>query len=122
MTCNRSIGKLGEEAARQYLEDIGYKIVEVNYRDKQGEADIIGFDGDILAFIEVKTRRSTRYGTPGEAVNTEKRYRLTRIAMSYMSRNRMFHKQGRFDVVEVVMHGNEVKQIRLIKDAFDAIR
>ena len=63
MTSSRSIGKLGEEAARRYLEDIGYRILETNYRDNQGEADIIGFDDKVLAFVEVKTRRNTRYGT-----------------------------------------------------------
>ncbi|MGI6703165.1 MAG: YraN family protein [Clostridia bacterium] len=122
MTSSRSIGKLGEEAARRYLEDIGYRILETNYRDKQGEADIIGFDDKVLAFVEVKTRRNTRYGTPGEAVIYEKQRRLTRIAMSYLTRHRMLYRQIRFDVVEVVVQDGAVKEIRLIKDAFDAIK
>ncbi len=122
MICNKSVGELGEKAARRYLQKCGYKIIEVNYRDRQGEADIIGLDKEILAFIEVKTRRSSRYGTPGEAVNGAKQRRLTRIAMSYISRNRILHRQIRFDVVEVMLHNNEVKQIHLIKDAFGAVR
>ncbi|MDD2573217.1 MAG: YraN family protein [Bacillota bacterium] len=122
MTSGRSIGKMGEEAARRYLEDMGYRIIETNYRDKQGEADIIGFDDKVLAFVEVKTRRNTRYGTPGEAVNHTKQRRLTRIAVSYLARHRMLYRQIRFDVVEVVVQDGAVKQIRLIKDAFDAVQ
>ena len=121
MSIKKSVGELGEIAARRYLENMGYKIIEMNYRDKQGEMDIIGLDGDILAFVEVKTRRSTRYGTPGEAVDGTKQRKLIKIAMSYMARNRITFRQVRFDVVEVVAQNSDVKQIRLIKNAFDAI-
>jgi putative endonuclease len=121
MTSGKTIGKLGEEAAKQYLEDMGYKIIEINYRDSLGEIDLIGFDNNVLAFIEVKTRRSTRYGTPREAVDEIKQRKLTRVARSYLARNRILYKQIRFDVVEVIAQSSEVRQIRLIKDAFEAV-
>jgi putative endonuclease len=121
MASGSETGKIGEEAARRYLERLGYRIIETNYRDKLGETDIIGFDGSVLVFVEVKTRRSTRYGTPGEAVNGAKQKRLTKVSQSYLVRNRVLHRQVRFDVVEVVIQGGEVLQIRLIKDAFGAL-
>ncbi len=119
--CNKSIGKSGEGAAVQYLKDMGYEIVKVNYRDKQGEIDIIALDRDVLAFIEVKTRRSIRYGTPAEAVNHAKQRRLTRVALSYLHRNRIFYEQVRFDVVEIMLRKSGIKEIRLLKGAFDAV-
>ncbi|NLZ91120.1 MAG: YraN family protein [Clostridiales bacterium] len=111
---------MGEDAAKRHLENLGYRIVQANYRDKQGEADIVAYDGEVLVFAEVKTRKSTRYGTPGEAVNREKQRRLTRIALSYIARHKVPYRQVRFDVVEVIIKDSEVKQVRLIKDAFDA--
>ena len=120
MTSGLRTGKMGEDAAKEYLENMGYRIIQANYRDKQGEADIIAYDGEVLVFVEVKTRRSTRCGTPGEAVNREKQRRLTRIALSYIARHKVPYRQVRFDVVEVLIKDSEAKQIRLIKGAFDA--
>ena len=120
MTSGAKTGKAGEEAAVRHLESLGYRILETNYKDRLGEADIIAFDDTTLVFVEVKTRKSTRCGTPGEAVDGAKQKRLTRIALSYAARRKVLHRQVRFDVVEVIVQGDEVKQIRLIKDAFEA--
>ena len=121
MTSGIQTGKLGEDAAKRHLENRGYRIIQANYRDKQGEADIIAYDGDVLVFVEVKTRKSTKCGTPGEAVNRAKQRRLTRIALSYIARHKVPSRQVRFDVVEVIIKDGEVKQVRLIKDAFGAV-
>jgi putative endonuclease len=115
------IGNIGERAARVYLESIGYKIIDMNYSTKFGEIDIVAYDGTILAFIEVKSRRSTRYGSPGEAVDRNKQKKLIRTALAYIAKNKTFYSQIRFDVVEVIIGDKEVKQIRLIKDAFQTI-
>lgn len=120
MASGTKTGKMGEEAAMRYLESLGYRILETNYRDRLGEADIIAFDDTTLVFVEVKTRKSTCYGTPGEAVDGAKQKRLTRIALSYTARNKVLHRQIRFDVVEVIVQRDGAKQIRLIKDAFGA--
>ena len=63
------LGNAGENLAAAYLENHGYRILERNYRCKQGEIDIIAQKCDVLVFIEVKTRRTLRYGTPGAAVD-----------------------------------------------------
>lgn len=120
MTSNKALGKMGEEAARHYLESIGYRIIDTNYRNRLGEIDIIGFDDGVLAFIEVKTRKSTRYGTPGQAVDAVKQCKITRTALAYLARSSIIYHQVRFDVVEIIARDDGVKQIRLVKDAFEA--
>ncbi len=120
MTPDKSLGKMGEDAAKRYLEGAGYEIIATNYRDRRGEIDLIGIDGEVLAFIEVKTRRSTKYGTPGEAVDTEKQRRITRTAAAYMAKNSTIYQRIRFDVVEIMVLGREISQIRLLKNAFEA--
>ncbi|MBA1333838.1 MAG: Endonuclease [Firmicutes bacterium] len=121
MASKKEIGDIGERAARSYIEGIGYNILDVNYRSKYGEIDIVAYDGTTLAFIEVKSRRSTRYGTPGEAVDWNKQKRMIKTAMAYLSQNRTFYSQLRFDVVEVIIKEKEIKQVRLIKDAFQSV-
>lgn len=121
MTSKKEIGDIGEKAARSYIEGIGYNIINANYRSKYGEIDIIAYDGTTLAFIEVKSRRGTRYGTPGEAVDWNKQKRMIKTAMSYLSQNKTFYGQLRFDVVEVIIKDKEIKQVRLIKDAFQSV-
>ena len=63
-----AVGKAGEEAAVQYLRQHGYRILERNYRCRFGEIDLIARDGRMLAFVEVKTRRSQKYGPAAAAV------------------------------------------------------
>ena len=68
---NRRIrGKVGEDLAANFLEQIGFKIIKRNYRFERGEIDLIAEEGDELVFVEVKARRSTTFGTPEEAVTT----------------------------------------------------
>ncbi len=122
MVSGKALGEMGEKAARSYLEGIGYQIIQANYRDKLGELDLVAFDDKVLAFIEVKTRRSTRYGRPCEAVDRIKQKKIAKVALSYLAKNKILHKQIRFDVVEVIIWDNQVRQIRLVKDAFDTVR
>ena len=67
------LGKRGEKLVCEYLEKQGCKILKKNYRTPFGEADIVLLDGDEVAFVEVKTRTSDKYGTPAEAVVRKKR-------------------------------------------------
>ena len=69
-------GKLGEDLAEKYLEQIGYKVIERNFECKQGEIDIIALDKNEIIFIEVKTRTSIKYGSPADAVNENKQKNL----------------------------------------------
>ena len=117
----KGLGNKGEETAAAYLEQKGYAILERQYRTPVGEIDLIARDGKTLAFIEVKTRRSARYGQPAAAVGTEKQRRITRAALWYM----MNKKQGeappcRFDVVEIYATPDGAWKVRHLENAFEA--
>ena len=98
----QTIGKQGENKAKNYLKRRGYQILETNYRTKAGEIDLIAKEKDCLVFVEVKTRTNTEYGTPAEAVSFYKQQHMIKSARYYLAR------QGgececRFDVIEVQM-------------------
>ncbi len=96
------LGRNGEERAAVYLDSKGYEILERNFRCPFGEIDIIAMDGETLCFIEVKTRRSLRFGTPAEAVSRRKEMHIRRCAHVFMSRFRGQYKDVRIDIVEVL--------------------
>ena len=76
MTQSAELGKFGEDIAGKFLENIGYKIIDKNFKTKFGEIDIIAKDKNTFVFIEVKTRNSDEYGAPQLAVNNYKKKRL----------------------------------------------
>ena len=121
ISARQALGRKGEEVAVDFLKKQGYRIIKRNYRCRAGEIDIIAKQGSSLAFIEVKTRRSTRFGLPEEAVSYEKKRHLTRVALGYFTHYRIKETKCRFDVVSVVVNENGVKEIRLIKNAFEAV-
>jgi len=112
---NLGIGKLGESIAKKYLQDKGYKILEQNCRSKYGEIDLICRTGTIfkpatIVFVEVKTRIGERFGTPEDALNRDKRQRLTRNALAYSAYKS--YQSYRIDAVCVVLDENKtVKRI-----------
>jgi putative endonuclease len=110
-------GKNGEELAVRYLEEQGYAIVARNYRLRMGEIDIIARDGEFLVFVEVKTRRSSRFGSPFEAVDFRKQQQIIRVARMYLSRHGGENRAVRFDVVAVYFE-QRTATIKLLKDAF----
>jgi len=110
----RDIGKRYEELAADYLCKKGVEILERNYRNHTGEIDLIGRDGECLVFIEVKYRRDTREGDPGEAISPLKQQRIRKAALVYLYEHRLpMDIPCRFDVVTILG-----KEIRLIRDAF----
>ena len=116
---NQRLGKIGETAAYEYLQKENYIILEVNYRCKQGEIDIIAEDGEYLVFVEVKTRSSNFYGSPAEAVNFKKQQQICKAAHSYLTFNNKHDSNIRFDVVSIISSSAIETDITLIKDAFD---
>jgi putative endonuclease len=112
-----AVGKAGEEAAVQYLRQQGYRILERNYRCRFGEIDLIAWDGGTLAFVEVKTRRSQRYGPAAAAVTPEKQRHLIKASQLYLIQRKKADELCRFDVVTVAMDAQQ-PHIELIKDAF----
>lgn len=113
----RSLGAKIEQFVSEYLSMHGFTILEMNYRCKQGEVDIIAKDAQYYVFIEVKYRNSTKYGMPQEAVGVSKQKRICKAAQYYM----YSHGFGdavpvRFDVAAVLEN-----KITYYKNAFEFI-
>ncbi|MDE6613685.1 MAG: YraN family protein [Clostridia bacterium] len=96
----KELGRGGEQQARKFLKKQGYKIIETNYKHPLGEVDIIARKGEVLAFIEVKTRLSDNFGIPSEAVDCRKRHRYIQAAKYYFL-NREPDCVVRFDIIEI---------------------
>lgn len=103
-TRERASGARGEDLAHRLLEREKYRVVARNYRPPtgSGEIDIIAWEGDTLAVVEVKLRASDDYGTPERAVGEHKRRRMERAALDYTRRAGVAWDQVRFDVVTVI--------------------
>lgn len=117
-THNREVGRRGEEACARYLELMGYEILERNWECLAGEADIIALDTDVLVFIEVKTRTSFEKGFPSEAVGRKKRDRYERIAAWYLHESEYVDMPVRFDVMGLLVLGEDRAFLRHYKNAF----
>ena len=111
-----TFGTRGEIIAANYLKNKGYKIIERNYRNKIGEIDLIALDGEILVFVEVKTRISKAFGDPLEAINLTKQEKIHRIATLYLMTKNKMEKPFRFDAISIL--GDSEEDIRHIENAF----
>lgn len=116
---NQTIGKAGEKAGAEFLAEKGYRILDRNVKTPLGELDLVAEDRGALVFIEIKTRRSSRFGTPEEAVSLSKQRRLARLALWYSARRLKNDQPIRFDVLAVDLLG-EKPSFRLIQNAFEA--
>jgi len=116
---NKNIGKFGEDIATKYLEEKGYKIKERNFRTFLGEIDIIcEYRGNII-FVEVKTRRSDKFGYPEEAINFNKQRKIIKNALCYLAKYNLWKINHYFDVIFVSISNHEdVKRIKHIRNAF----
>ena len=95
------LGKDGEKSACKYLTSEGYSIVKTNYKNPFGEVDIIAEKGEVLAFIEVKTRTTEDFGAPNDAVYFKKRNRYIAAAKYYFY-GRQIDCTVRFDIIEIL--------------------
>ena len=113
-------GERGENAAARHLRSRGYKILTRRFRGKHGEIDLVARDGDVLAFVEVKTRGSDQFGNPADAVNREKEEHLASCAREYLRLLGNPRIPVRFDIVEVFMDdgARDAREVRLIQAAF----
>ena len=102
MTTRQRIGRNGEEASYFYLRRLGYVMVEKNYRSPRchGEIDLIAWEGDVLCFIEVKTRTTREVKTAEAAVDRYKRREIAQVMREYL-RVVSPMVQWRFDIVSV---------------------
>jgi putative endonuclease len=113
-------GRRGETLAYWYLRQAGYTIVARNRpgRAGAGEVDLVGWDGPVLAFIEVKTRASDQAGPPEAAVSRQQRQRIARAAKRYLQQLGRKAVPYRFDIASVSWDEKAGYQVRLLKDAF----
>ena len=115
-----AIGRRGEEMAIEHLKKLRYCILERNYRTSFGEVDIIARDKDTVVFVEVKTRQTTRFGTPFEAVDVRKQRQVSRVAQEYLQTHGATDVLARFDVVAVrVDRDNRLITIDHLQNAFE---
>mgnify|MGYP000868589588 CR=1 FL=1 len=110
----RAKGEKGEETARTYLKRRGFKIMDVNYRTRGGEIDIVAREKDYLVFVEVKASSSKDFDDPLAWIPPRKQDRIVKAAVVYVKAHRLESSAMRFDVVTVDA-GGEVTHIR---DAF----
>lgn len=106
-------GARSEELATAHLVGAGFLIVERNYKTKLGELDIIARDGEVLVFVEVRSRSTADYGQAIEMVNIHKQRKVTRMAWQYIKNRRPTFQIARFDVI-----GITAGELVHIKDAF----
>ena len=99
------LGKDGEQAAVDYLEGCGFRILDRNWRCAEGEIDIVAVERHTFVVCEVKTRSGTQYGTPLEAVGRAKRNRLRRLAIRWLTAHGVRFDQIRIDVVGLLYEG-----------------
>jgi len=125
----RRTGVRGETYAYWYLRRHGYILVARNYRSPtiKGEIDMIGYDGEVLAFVEVKTRAASNeqkssapQNRPEDSVNWDKRRNLTRMARQFLRARRIESAECRFDVMAIENRAGARPQVRLHKGAFTA--
>lgn len=111
-------GRLGENAARRHLQKAGLKYLTANFRSTHGEIDLIFREGEMLVFVEVKTRSSETWTRPAAAVNAAKRRKLSKTALAYLKLLKNPPVNIRFDVVEVLLDRGEVKEVRHLPATF----
>ena len=114
----RATGKTGEDLAASVLVKKGYKIVERNYRYGKGEIDIIAKDGEVLVFVEVKTRKNLEYGPPETAISKGKQKQVRKIAEAYLFEKEIKDTDCRIDVIAIQFMPKMRPKINHIKNAF----
>ncbi len=110
-------GDRGEWLAYHYLRGQGYRIVARQYRRPFGEIDLIGWEKEVLCFIEVKLRTQLNHGRPEEAVNRRKQRQICRVARDYRKRYKLHDINYRYDIVSI-SGALEAPQFQLIRAAF----
>ena len=111
---------LGEDLACRELSRRGYAILARRYRTRFGEIDIVAERAGTVVFVEVKARRTGRFGTAAEAIPTWKRRRIAAMALDYLAWTGRVNDRCRFDVVAIDRVGRDGMTIRVVEDAFAA--
>lgn len=114
------LGREGEDRAARYLSGRGYRILERNYRTRNGEIDLIALHRGEVVFVEVKTRTSDAFGAPELAVTPQKQRKMIKAALGYIKYKKLHQVPCRFDVVAI--SGADEAGVELIQNAFEMDR
>lgn len=115
---NLQLARQGEDAAAEFLQRRGCKILLRNYRTRLGEVDIIAEDKGTLCFVEVKSRSSQNKGAPCEAVDKLKQRQISKAALVFLKEKKLLDRKARFDVASVIYY-NGAPEVSLIENAFE---
>ncbi len=116
---NKNIGSYGEDLGIKFLIDKGYFILDRNFRNRYGEIDAICKFKGLIIFVEIKSRYSSSFGTPLEAITCSKQKRIINLCKYYIYKKKLFNYNCRFDVIEVYFNtSNDSNKIIHIEDAF----
>jgi putative endonuclease len=123
MRAKDAVGQYGERVAARHLTEAGLTVVCRNWRCPDGEIDLIAVEGDVLVFCEVKTRSSTSFGAPAEAVGAAKAQQVRQLALRWLAAQRRygearFWPELRFDVVSVLRRPRGAAAVVHIRAAF----
>ena len=114
-----ALGKKGEDMVTGFLIKNGHTILKRNYLCRFGEIDIIAQKGEMLLFVEVKTRKENSFVSPKEAVDSHKIARMIKASQDYLSKTvEEVELQPRFDVAEVILKNDGKFHLNYIKNAF----
>lgn len=116
MFSSRDTGSRFEQAAAKHLSKHGLSLVDKNFHSRRGEIDLIMRDADLIVFVEVRYRRSAKFGSAAESVNSQKRQRIIATAEHYIQQQQPKCNGYRFDVV--AFEGEDLSQCDWIKNAF----
>ena len=121
----KTTGDQGEDLAAEYLEGLGYTVLERNYRFERAEVDIVCYrpaknpaKGGQIIFVEVKARKGLGYGRPEEAVTEAKQRQIRHAARAYLYETGLEGAPARFDVVSVLLRDRAAPEIEHFEDAF----
>ncbi|MDE0428026.1 MAG: YraN family protein [Candidatus Poribacteria bacterium] len=115
-----NVAKIGEALAVAHFKARGCKILAQNYRVGRGEIDLIVKDRQFIVFVEVKTRRSLKFGLPQEAVTRQKQKQISKIALGYLQAKNLWDAPCRFDVIGIhLSYQSELLNLEHIKSAFE---
>jgi putative endonuclease len=112
------LGRRGERLARVLLRRLGLDVLTSNYRTAEGEVDIVAREGTMLCFVEVKTRHRQAHARPADAVGRDKQQRIMRAARRYRRELGWPAIPHRYDIVEIVLAGNRLCDVRHWPGAF----
>ncbi len=118
----QALGKRGEDLAAEKLSAAGFEIVARNYRCPWGELDLVTRQGDLWVFVEVRTRRGRRFGTPEESITPRKKTHLIQAAQTYLQANELADVDWRIDVVAVELDPKgTLLRVDILENAVNAL-